>query len=233
MILIIAEKPALGKAIAAALPGHGTMKDSCIYQGDYVVTWLFGHMLSLKEPEDYDKSYKKWSVESLPIFFENWQTKISRDSAGRISKKDRVNQIGGLLKQADMVIHAGDPDDEGQLLVDEILDWFRYKGPVKRLDTANTTEAAMRKALNHMSDNSLHVNAGQSAYARSVADLMVGVNMSRFYLQQSESAADGRTCTDSDSRIGCKQRLPNRASRQENILQCSCGFKRKQHRGNG
>ena len=181
MILIIAEKPALGKAIAAALPGHGTMKDSCIYQGDYVVTWLFGHMLSLKEPEDYDKSYKKWSVESLPIFFENWQTKISRDSAGRISKKDRVNQIGGLLKQADMVIHAGDPDDEGQLLVDEILDWFRYKGPVKRLDTANTTEAAMRKALNHMSDNSLHVNAGQSAYARSVADLMVGVNMSRFF----------------------------------------------------
>lgn len=181
MILIIAEKPALGKAIAGALPGTATSKDSCIYKGDYVVTWLFGHMLSLKEPEDYNKAYKKWSLDSLPIFFENWQTKISNDSMGKISKRDRVNQIGQLLKSADMVIHAGDPDDEGQLLVDEILNWFNYKGPVKRLDTANTTEEALRKALNNMKDNSLYVNSGQAAYARSVADLMVGVNMSRFF----------------------------------------------------
>lgn len=184
MILVIAEKPVLGKAIADALPGTATMKNGCIYKGDYIVTWVFGHMLSLKEPEDYDIGYKSWNINSLPIFFKDWQVKIGKDgnlNKGQISKSQRVNQIGNLLKQADEVIHAGDPDDEGQLLIDELLRWFNYKGTVKRLDTANTTLAAMKKALSHMTDNKPHEPYGWSAYARSVADLMVGINMSRLF----------------------------------------------------
>lgn len=184
MILVIAEKPVLGKAIADALPGTATMKNGCIYKGDYIVTWVFGHMLSLKEPEDYDIGYKSWNINSLPIFFKDWQVKIGKDgnlNKGQISKSQRVNQIGNLLKQADEVIHAGDPDDEGQLLIDELLRWFNYKGIVKRLDTANTTLAAMKKALSHMTDNKPHETYGWSAYARSVADLMVGINMSRLF----------------------------------------------------
>lgn len=109
-------------------------------------------------------------------------SKIGKDTgSGRISKQQRVNQIGALLKQADMVIHAGDPDDEGQLLIDELLRWHKYSGPVKRLDTANTTLSAMKKALRNMTDNKPHEVYGWSAYARSVADLMVGVNMSRLF----------------------------------------------------
>lgn len=184
MILVIAEKPVLGKAIADALPGTATMKNGCIYKGDYIVTWVFGHMLSLKEPEDYDIGYKSWNINSLPIFFKDWQVKIGKDgnlNKGQISKSQRVNQIGNLLKQADEVIHAGDPDDEGQLLIDELLRWFNYKGIVKRLDTANTTLVAMKKALSHMTDNKPHEPYGWSAYARSVADLMVGINMSRLF----------------------------------------------------
>lgn len=184
MILVIAEKPVLGKAIADALPGTAAMKNGCIYKGDYIVTWVFGHMLSLKEPEDYDIGYKSWNINSLPIFFKDWQVKIGKDgnlNKGQISKSQRVNQIGNLLKQADEVIHAGDPDDEGQLLIDELLRWFNYKGIVKRLDTANTTLAAMKKALLHMTDNKPHEPYGWSAYARSVADLMVGINMSRLF----------------------------------------------------
>lgn len=184
MILVIAEKPVLGKAIADALPGTATMKNGCIYKGDYIVTWVFGHMLSLKEPEDYDIGYKSWNINSLPIFFKDWQVKIGKDgnlNKGQISKSQRVNQIGSLLKQADEVIHAGDPDDEGQLLIDELLRWFNYKGIVKRLDTANTTLVAMKKALSHMTDNKPHEPYGWSAYARSVADLMVGINMSRLF----------------------------------------------------
>ena len=184
MILVIAEKPVLGKAIADALPGTATMKNGCIYKGDYIVTWVFGHMLSLKEPEDYDIGYKSWNINSLPIFFKDWQVKIGKDgnlNKGQISKSQRVNQIGNLLKQADEVIHAGDPDDEGQLLIDELLRWFNYKGIVKRLDTANTTLVAMKKALLHMTDNKPHEPYGWSAYARSVADLMVGINMSRLF----------------------------------------------------
>lgn len=184
MILVIAEKPVLGKAIADALPGTATMKNGCIYKGDYIVTWVFGHMLSLKEPEDYDIGYKSWNINSLPIFFKDWQVKIGKNgnlNKGQISKSQRVNQIGSLLKQADEVIHAGDPDDEGQLLIDELLRWFNYKGIVKRLDTANTTLVAMKKALSHMTDNKPHEPYGWSAYARSVADLMVGINMSRLF----------------------------------------------------
>lgn len=184
MILVIAEKPVLGKAIADALPGTATMKNGCIYKGDYIVTWVFGHMLSLKEPEDYDIGYKSWNINSLPIFFKDWQVKIGKDgnlNKGQISKSQRVNQIGNLLKQANEVIHAGDPDDEGQLLIDELLRWFNYKGTVKRLDTANTTLVAMKKALSHMTDNKPHEPYGWSAYARSVADLMVGINMSRLF----------------------------------------------------
>lgn len=184
MILVIAEKPVLGKAIADALPGTAAMKNGCIYKDDYIVTWVFGHMLSLKEPEDYDIGYKSWNINSLPIFFKDWQVKIGKDgnlNKGQISKSQRVNQIGNLLKQADEVIHAGDPDDEGQLLIDELLRWFNYKGTVKRLDTANTTLVAMKKALSHMTDNKPHEPYGWSAYARSVADLMVGINMSRLF----------------------------------------------------
>ena len=184
MILIIAEKPVLGKAIADALPGTSTSKDGCIYKGEYVITWVFGHMFALKEPEDYDEGYKQWNIGVLPIYFPDWGVKIGKDANlghGQMSKQQRVNQIGALMKKADMIVHAGDPDDEGQLLIDELLRWFDYKGPVKRLDTANTTQEAMKKALHRMTDNRKHENYGWSAYARSVADLMVGVNMSRLF----------------------------------------------------
>lgn len=184
MILVIAEKPSLGKDIAAALPGTATTKDGCIYKGEYVVTWVYGHMLTFKDPEDYDESYKKWELTQLPIYFENWEQKIGKDAIkkqGTVSKRARVKQIGELLKQADMVIHAGDPDEEGQLLVDELLRWFKYKGLVKRLDTGNTVLPALQKALKKMKDNNTCVNEGYSAYGRALADLIVGINMSRYF----------------------------------------------------
>ncbi len=185
MILVIAEKPSLGRDIADALPGVRIGNDRrYIDKGDYVITWVFGHMLSLKEPEDYNEKYKKWSVDQLPIYFDNWEQKIGKDSqsGGRFeSKSDRVKLIGELLEKSDFVIHAGDPDEEGQLLIDEILRWFKYDKPVKRLNTGDTTRAGLVKALGKMTDNKDSENEGWSAYARSVADLMVGVNMSRFF----------------------------------------------------
>ena len=184
MILVIAEKPSLGRDIADALPGskHGSDR-RYIQKGDYIITWVFGHMLSLKEPEDYDKKYKKWSLEQLPVYFPNWGQKIGEDSNnGKFeSKAARVELIGELLEKSDSVIHAGDPDEEGQLLIDELLRWFNYKKPVMRLDTGDTTQGGLKKALSRMKDNKECEKEGMSAYARSVADLMVGVNMSRFF----------------------------------------------------
>ena len=194
MRLVIAEKPSLGRAIADAISEtlhvNKDGKDP-ITVGQYKITWLYGHILSLKEPQDFNPDYKKWSLADLPIFFEDWDQKPNE------ATKDKLNQIGKLLKDAEQVIHAGDPDDEGQFLIDEVLRWFKYKGPIKRLQTADTTIGGLTKALKSMDDNSLHVADGYAAYARSIADLTVGVNMSRFFtlLNKGELLTVGRVQT--------------------------------------
>lgn len=175
MELYLAEKQVLAEAIAAAIDGKETIKDGVIYKGDIVITWLSGHLLSLYDPEDYDKRYEVWNISDLPIFFKDWKMK---PSAGR---SKRVNQIGNLIKKADLIVNCGDVDEEGQLLVDEMLRYFNYKGPAKRLDTANTTVVALKKALGRMKDNKDCEADGWSAYARMVSDKLFGINLSRFY----------------------------------------------------
>lgn len=181
--LIIAEKPELANYIANAIPGTGSRDNGAITKGDYTIISSFGHLLTLKMPEDYDPALKKWEMETLPIFFDNWQSKPNDtlDERGGHTRKNRLTRIGELLKSADEVIHAGDPDDEGQYLIDEILEYFHYTGPVKRLATGNTAKAALERALEKMDDNAFHAPSGKAAYARSVADLMVGVNLSRYF----------------------------------------------------
>ena len=165
----------LGRAIAAAISGSAVQKDGYTVKGEYTIVSAFGHLLTLKDPEDYDAKFRQWTLGTLPIYFENWGKKPGE------GKAERLNLIGSLLKDAECVIHAGDPDDEGQYLIDEILEWFSYKGPVYRLATGDTTEGALKKALANMKDNSLYVNSGWSAHARSVADIMVGYNFSRYF----------------------------------------------------
>ena len=189
MLLVIAEKEALGKYIAEALPG--TIKFSKdgslgrIEKGDYIVVWTNGHLLSLKDPEDIDKKYRKWKLETLPIYFENWGKKVSKGYKSQNGKKSlkelRVDEIGRLLKKASSVIHAGDIDEEGQLLVDELLDWFNYSGKVMRLSTANTAKESLQKSLQNMEDNSKYVCNGKAAAGRELADMIFGYNLSRYY----------------------------------------------------
>lgn len=181
--VIIAEKPVLGKAIADVLPGTRHEENGCITKGDTAVIWAYGHLLELKEPEDYDEKYAKWQLEDLPIYFEHWgqRPKQEKGRQGGASAIARLKQIAALLKDADCVVNAGDPDDEGQFLVDEIIRWCHFKGKVYRMDTGDTTAQALKKALDHLRDNAPLEQIGWSAYARSVADLIVGVNLSRFF----------------------------------------------------
>ncbi len=176
MKLIIAEKPELAKAIAAAICSKPIFnRDGSILCGEYTVISAFGHLFKLKQPQEYDINLKKWRKEDLPIFFDNWQIVPVQD------KIARVNVIGNLLKQTDYVVHAGDPDDEGQLLIDEILEYFEYKGTVMRLSTNDNNPEYIRKQIGKMEDNKLHLPNGYSARARSVADFIVGINYSRFF----------------------------------------------------
>lgn len=144
--LVIAEKPMLAKAILDAIPGTAkSIKagERVFYteKGDYLVVALAGHVLQLKEPEDYDPKYKKWTLEDLPIFFPDWAA-VPAQGKGNI-----VKCVKSLLPQADSVIHAGDVDDEGQLIVDELLRYCGYRGKVQRLYTSDTSTAALKKRL--------------------------------------------------------------------------------------
>lgn len=174
--LIIAEKPELGRAIAAAIDGDGKEVKGVIRKQNVVITWAYGHLLRLQEPDEVDKKYKSWRKEDLPICFKDW--KLVPDG----NKKERVEQIGELIKECDKIIHAGDPDDEGQFLIDEILQYHHTSKPVQRVYINDNTPANVKKAFHELVDNDEKLQAvGRSAYARAVADYVVGINYSRLY----------------------------------------------------
>ncbi|AAZ28203.1 DNA topoisomerase III [Colwellia psychrerythraea] len=185
MKLYIAEKPSLGRAIAAALPkpqkNHKTHIE--LANGD-VVSWCIGHILAQADPEDYDAELKKWRMESLPIVPQQWQLKpIART-------RSQLTVLRKLVKQADEIIHAGDPDREGQLLVDEVIDYFKLsktkKANIKRLLISDLNLPAVKRALTSLKPNSDFMPLSISALARSRADWLYGINLTRAYTLQGQ-----------------------------------------------
>lgn len=181
MRLFIAEKPSLGKAIAQFLPVRGSSQGPAgkppthIVAGDDVVTWCFGHLLEMAQPEDYDAAYKQWSFDTLPMVPEQWLL-VPKDSA-----KDQIKAIKALLAKATSVVNAGDPDREGQLLVDELLEHLGNTKPVKRIWLASLDETNVRKALGDLRDNRDYRNLKLSAESRQRGDWLVGMNLTRAY----------------------------------------------------
>ena len=177
MRLFIAEKPSVGRELSQVLPNPQSAKrhDGYIVQGDDVITWAFGHMLEQVEPVEYDPKYKYWSFEALPILPSTWKLKIKKESA----KQFKV--ISGLIKKATTIVNAGDPDREGQLLIDEMLDYLGNTKPVERILLNALDEKSMRYALEHMQDNKNFQPLKDSALARSRADWLMGMNLSRAY----------------------------------------------------
>ncbi len=173
--LIIAEKPELGRAIAAAIDGKTRESHGVIEKQNVVITWAYGHLLRLCEPQEYDEKYGTWRMEDLPICFNEWKLVPDGD------KKKRVEQIRALISQCDRIIHAGDPDDEGQFLIDEILDYVGNTKPVQRVYINDNTPENIRRAFHELIDNEPLRLIGRSAYARAVADYVVGINYSRLY----------------------------------------------------
>ena len=167
-IVVIAEKPDLAKAIAEGL-GGGSRQDGYIDCGKHYVTWVFGHMLELEAPET------PWSMAELPISFIPWSKKPSPD------KMKQLRIIRDLLKPAKGIIHAGDPDDEGQLLVDEVIEWAGSRLPVQRVLINDYNLKLVQRALSTMRDNREFAGMSAAAEARGVGDLLYGVNMTRAY----------------------------------------------------
>ncbi|MHB1880704.1 MAG: DNA topoisomerase 3 [Acidithiobacillus sp.] len=170
MKLIIAEKPSLARAIRE------------VVGKEYTVTNAFGHILELAEPDAYTSSdvpvnpktgKKRWRMEDLPIFPDKWIKHPKSDT------KEQLMKIKGLLNDADLVVNAGDPDREGQMLIDEILDYCRYRGPVQRVWLASLDETSVKKAFANLRDNKEYRALSHAAEARSQADWVVGMNLTR------------------------------------------------------
>jgi DNA topoisomerase-3 len=174
MRLFIAEKPSLARAIALALPGpHQRAKTHIACGGGNVVAWCAGHILETAPPEAYGAHHKKWRMGDLPIAPRDWKLAVSRP--------ELLTTIQRLLRDATRVVHAGDPDREGQLLVDEVLEFLGYRGPVDRLLIRDLSPAAVRTQLAALEPNTKYRPLYESALARQRADWLYGMNMTRLY----------------------------------------------------
>lgn len=180
MRLFIAEKPSLGRAIASALPKPHKNEQGYIRCGNGdIVTWCIGHLLEQVEPDVYDDRYKKWNLADLPIIPQQWQLRP------RAAAKKQLSVIRQLFKQKPELVNAGDPDREGQLLVDEVIDYLKatkaQKQSTQRLLVNDLNLPAVKRALTQMRSNQDFIPLSISALARSRADWLYGMNMSRAY----------------------------------------------------
>jgi DNA topoisomerase III len=180
MRLYIAEKPSLGRAIAEVLPkphekGEGYIRAA---NGD-VVSWCIGHLLEQAAPEAYNPTFKSWQWQTLPIIPDSWQVKP------RSTSRKQLNILKQWVKQADELVHAGDPDREGQLLVDEVVDYLAVpkakREQMLRCLISDLNPPAVRRALDALRSNREFLSLSTSALARSRADWLYGINMTRAY----------------------------------------------------
>lgn len=185
MKLYIAEKPSLARALAQALPKPHSPGEGFIRLGNGdCISWCIGHLLEAAEPQDYQPEFRSWRFEHLPIVPGKWQLKPKTATA------KQLGVLKKLLQQAQHIVHAGDPDREGQLLVDEVLHFLGVKAErfaqVQRLLINDLNTPAIQTALNQLQPNSHFQALSTSALARSRADWLYGINMTRAYSLQGQ-----------------------------------------------
>ena len=163
MRLFIAEKPSVAKAIAAEL-GNVTRAEGYLQCGADRVTWCFGHILEMAKPEHYGKQYAKWRAEDLPIIPQVWALLPKEDA------KAQLAVIGRLLKDTTEVVNAGDPDREGQLLVDEVLEHFKNRRDVKRFWVSAQDSVSIQRGLAALKSNKDYQGLKDAALMRQFCD---------------------------------------------------------------
>lgn len=181
MRCIIAEKPSVALDIARAL-GTPQKHEGYVTVGADTITWAYGHLLTLANPEQYDPTWKRWDWATLPMLPERFQlTPIA-------SSRAQLTVIQKLLKQAERVVVATDPDREGEAIWRRIAQWVGLAQPADRLWLAENTPAAIRDALTRLKPDAAYDALARAAEARAQADWLVGLNATRgFSLRHGES----------------------------------------------
>ena len=179
MRLIIAEKPAVAMAIGEEVGLLKREDGYIVCKDDTVVTWAFGHLLETAPPEHYlTGTNKKWNLDDLPIFPEVLALTDPEDSG----KKKQLKIILKQLKSCDSVVHAGDPDREGQLLIDELLEYSgEAKKKVYRYIASSLDPEEVKKGLHNLEENEKYTAWGLAAKGRQLADWIVGINLTRAF----------------------------------------------------
>jgi len=173
-ILVLAEKPSVGRDIARVLNctqnGNG-----CLIGQRYIVTWALGHLVTLADPEVYDKRFKNWNLEDLPMLPDKMDLVVIRETA------KQYGIVRNLLKQPDVdeLVIATDAGREGELVARWIIEKAGFKKPVKRLWISSQTDKAIKEGFNDLKPSKEYDNLYKAAQCRAEADWLIGLNVTR------------------------------------------------------
>ena len=176
MIVCIAEKPRVAKEIADIL-GARSRREGFFEGNNYCVTWTFGHLCTLKEPNDYTPMWQRWSLGSLPMIPPRFGIKLIDDKG--IEKQFAV--IEKLMHSAEMIVNCGDAGQEGELIQRWVMQKAQAKCPVKRLWVSSLTEEAIREGFANLKDQSEYQPLYEAGLSRAIGDWLLGMNATRLY----------------------------------------------------
>lgn len=176
MIVCIAEKPSVAKDIARIL-GANSPRDGYMEGNGYQVTWTFGHLCCLKEPDDYTPNWKRWSLSALPMIPQRFGIKVIDDQGIR----KQFSTIEKLMQAADAIINCGDAGQEGELIQRWVMQKANAKCPVKRLWISSMTDEAIRDGFQSLKDQADYQSLYLAGLSRAIGDWVLGMNATRLY----------------------------------------------------
>ena len=176
MKVCIAEKPSVARDIASVI-GATTARDGYMEGNGYQVTWTFGHLCTLKEPNDYTENWKRWSLAALPMIPQRFGIKLIEDKG--IAKQFGV--IERLMQNADEIINCGDAGQEGELIQRWVMQKAQAKCPVKRLWISSLTEEAIKQGFDNLKDQQDYQPLYLAGLSRAIGDWILGMNATRLY----------------------------------------------------
>ena len=205
MIVCIAEKPSVAKDIARII-GATASHNGYMEGNGYQVTWTFGHLCTLKEPNDYTDAWKRWDLRTLPMLPARFGIKLIEDEG--IKRQFAV--IEQLMQKADGIINCGDAGQEGELIQRWVMQKAKATCPVKRLWISSMTDEAIREGFSQLKDQSAYERLYLAGLCRAIGDWILGMNATRLYTlkygQNSQVLSIGRVQTPTLALIVKRQR---------------------------